>query len=222
MNFTRYGVYFTPSDAGFVQAAAEWLGWDIVAGADIAAPVPHLVERPQKYGFHATLKPPFRLAPQTSEDGLHRAVRTLATQLAPVPLGAMAVSQIGRFFAFTCAQPNDALQALAATVVRDLDTFRAEATEEEIAKRLHPGLSETQVQYVHNWGYPHVMECFRFHMTLTGPVPKGEAPDVVNQIDRHFADTLPQSTTLDALSLVAERPDGKFVLLERVPLTGMA
>lgn len=222
MNFTRYGVYYTPSDAAFAQAAAEWLGWDIVAGAELAAPYPSLVERPQKYGFHATLKPPFRLAQQTSKEVLHHAVRALATQLAPVPLGAMTLSQIGRFFAFTCAQPNDALQSVAATVVRDLDTFRAKATPDEIAKRLHSGLSDAQVQHVHDWGYPHVMEHFRFHMTLTGPVPKSEARDVVRHIERHFAEAMPSSIDLDAISLVAERPDGKFVLLERVPLTGKA
>ncbi len=67
--FRRYAVFFVPTGA-LHDRAAEWLGWDSVAGVALPPPEPRLVDRPRKYGFHATLKPPFRLAEGSREADL--------------------------------------------------------------------------------------------------------------------------------------------------------
>ena len=67
--FARYAIYYTPApDTALAEFGADWLGWDSATGlkrqqrafegADIGA----ITKQPRKYGFHGTLKPPFRLA----------------------------------------------------------------------------------------------------------------------------------------------------------------
>ena len=218
MKFTRLGAYFTPGDTAFADAGAAWLGWDIRRGEACTAPYPQYVKRPCKYGFHATLKPPFRLAAGHSLKELQKATEHLASTQAPVALEALNVSRIGSFFAFTPNLPNTPLQNLAADVVRALDTFRAAPDEDEIAKRVTPNMTEDQMRNLQAWGYPYVMESFRFHMTLSGPIPKRDAETCLSRIEQHFKGTVPETVSLDALTLVAERVDGNFFEVERYPL----
>lgn len=215
MEFTRYGVYFTPGDTAFAGAGATWLGWDIRSASARTAPFPQYVARPRKYGFHATLKPPFRLASGQSLQALKDATEQLAGSLAPVQLGALELSRIGSFFAFTPQVPSTPLKELSATVVSKLDVFRAAPGEDEIAKRRTPGMTDDQIQNLNKWGYAYVMDSFRFHMTLSSPILRNEATSCSKQIEKHFARTLPEPFVLDALTLVGERRDGNFCELTR-------
>jgi hypothetical protein len=52
--------------------------------------------------------------------------------------------------------------------VRDFDRFRAPTTDEDIAKRVARGLNKRQRELLDLYGYPYVMDEFRFHVTLTG------------------------------------------------------
>ena len=68
----RFAIYYAPRGGAFADAAAAWLGWDLTRGRAVAQPdLPGLVDlpgladltaEPRKYGFHGTIKPPFRLA----------------------------------------------------------------------------------------------------------------------------------------------------------------
>src|SRR5690606_25376449 len=120
------------------------------------------------YGFHATLKAPFRLAPGVSPERLRAAVADFAARRPAFAVPAMKVSAIGGFLAVTLATPSPAMQALADAAVAELDAFRAPPTEAEIARRLQGGLTSQQEALLRRWGYPYVFEEFRFHMTLTG------------------------------------------------------
>ena len=69
----RYAIYFTPSqDEPLARIAANWLGRDPFSAAtrpveavdDLsAAEVAFHTASARRYGFHSTLKAPFRLAP---------------------------------------------------------------------------------------------------------------------------------------------------------------
>lgn len=79
---TRYAIYCAPPEGAFAGAAARWLGWDVQRARAVAQPdIPGLADdtaAPRRYGFHGTLKPPFRLARGTDRQGLARAVAGLA------------------------------------------------------------------------------------------------------------------------------------------------
>ncbi|WP_254796852.1 DUF1045 domain-containing protein [Sulfitobacter albidus] len=219
MTYRRYAIYATP-DGKFAQLGAAWLGWDMHAGRAVAHP-PDLdlsgaTERPRRYGLHATLKPPMRLAPGSDAEGLSRAARALAADLPPITIDRLDVMTMGRFLALRPVDETAALHEMAETFVRGLDTFRAAPSEDEVARRQNPRLSARQRANLAQWGYPHVVQDFRFHITLTGPLR--DAEPLRAQAQRHFAPVLSQPYTIDHVTLAAQDAQGFFHALERIPL----
>jgi putative phosphonate metabolism protein len=227
MEFRRYAVYYTPPDGALARFGARWLGWDITTGRpvrqtppeDLPAPLDEITETPRKYGFHATIKPPFRLAPGQDPEALAQAVARLCTRTAPVTLDGLAPAPLGGFLALRPTGDTAALDRLAATVVEELDTFRAPLTEDERARRRAGGLTPRQDALLAMWGYPHVMEAFRFHMTLTGRLPGAQRQQVQKVLERELRPLLPAPFVVDGLSLVGEAGDGRFHLVHRHALS---
>lgn len=224
-SFKRYGVYVVP-DGTLYRSGAEWLGWDADAGRTCAQPeVPglpvgadELTATPRKYGFHGTIKPPFVLEADTDAQMLGTAVEAFCAGRAPVTMPALQVRRLGSFIALTPEQPSDSLSDLAASAVRTLDSFRAAPSEAELARRRKAGLSERQEAMLQHWGYPYVMEEFRFHMTLTGRTKHAEAAR--DALAAHFAPVLSTPFVIASLALMGEDADGAFHLIHRYPLSG--
>ena len=219
----RYAIYYAPPPGAFAQAGAAWLGWDAATGQAVAQPDPGLAPvtvAPRKYGFHGTLKPPFRLAEGQSFAALQTAVAALATRLAPALLPGLRLRDLDGFLALTPEGDTRALQALAAEVVTTLEPFRAPLNPAEIAKRRPERLTLRQRALLDTYGYPFVLEEFRFHLTLSDRLP--EPNPLAAQAQAHFAPHLPRPFTVDALCLFGEAEDGRFHLLERHPLTASA
>ena len=172
----RYAIYFVPAaDTALYRFGACVLGYDCYSGRDIPfvdgvdpATWPSFVREPRRYGFHATLKAPFRLTADVSEKELCEACSAFAQGQAVVNLGALAVREIGSFIALVPQDDSAPLQTLAASCVRTFDRFRAPMTVVERERRLTAKLTPQQIENIDRWGYPYVFEDFRFHMTLTG------------------------------------------------------
>ncbi|PTE21462.1 phosphonate metabolism protein [Cereibacter changlensis JA139] len=226
--FLRYAIYYAPEPGPLAEFAAHWLGWDADSGAAMAHPlltglpreVGLLTQAPRKYGFHGTVKPPFRLAEGADVSDLHAAFVALCPYLAPVTLPGLRLERIGGFVALTPEGDQGPLAAMAAEVVRALDGFRAPPDATEIARRRPERLSPRQRGYLADWGYPYVMEEFRFHLTLTGDLPEAEAAQVEAVLGPVLQPLLPQPFRIGSLCLFGEAADGRFRLLERVALTG--
>jgi hypothetical protein len=216
--FERYAIYVT-FDGAFGAAGAAWLGWDI-ARATVTREAREETKRPRKYGFHATLKAPFHLAQGRTEDELREAFKRLCGSLTPIAHEGLQIQPIGRFLALTIDGDDTALKILASRVVCEFDAFRAPLSEAEIEKRLKGRLSAEQSSNVHRWGYPHVMEQFRFHVTLTGPLKEPHAQQVRDEVTRIFTPLIPHPFHLAHLTLVGQRADGFFEQITRLALTG--
>lgn len=220
MSFTRYGVYFTPRPGAFSGAGASWLGWDLAVGRSVGTPDDAVTARPRKYGFHGTIKPPFRLAEGTTIGQLQAALQELSQHLAPVALEGLTLSRIGSFLALTPVGDVRDLAELAGQAVRDLDVFRAQPTETELARRRQSNLTPLQEENLRTWGYPYVMEAFKFHMTLSGPLPQDLVGKVMADANSHFGDLPPRPFVIDSLTLVGERDGQMFHEIHRYTLTG--
>lgn len=222
-HYRRYALYYTPPQGEFADFGAGWLGWDAAAGRAVAQPeltgldIAALTVAPRKYGFHATLKAPFRLAGGRGADTLADAVGELAARLRPVTLDGLALTRIGPFLALTPVGDQGPLNALAAQLVEGLDPFRAPLTEAELARRDPARLTPRQRALLDGWGYPYVLDEFRFHMTLTGALDPGTLDAVTAQLAPRLA-VVPRPFTLDAISLMGEGADGRFRLIRRVSL----
>lgn len=219
--FERYAVYYTPK-GDLARLGAAWLGWDVATGQAVAHPelpgldVADLTARPRKYGLHGTIKPPMYLADGMTPEGLAAALETLTHSLAPVQLDGLSVTQLGRFLALTPQGETAELAEMAAQVVQTLDPFRAPPSEAELARRRQSNLTPAQEQNLADWGYPYVMDQFRFHITLSGPVD--EAETILPQLQAHFAPVLPVPFLIDSLTLLGQGEDGMFREIRRYPL----
>ena len=223
MSYTRYAIYYLPPEGALASFGAAWLGWDCVAGREVVQPDVPLMERitrkPRKYGFHGTLKPPFRLADGMEVDELKSAVDLMAQTCAPAQSNGLRLTCLGRFLALTAIGDTQGIARVAATCVEALDHFRAPLTEADLVQRRKARLTDQQDALLRRWGYPFVMEEFRFHLTLTGRLPVDQI-EAWTQTAQAYLPSLPEPFVLEEVALVGERPDGRFELIERVPLAG--
>ncbi|RKF14695.1 DUF1045 domain-containing protein [Roseovarius spongiae] len=227
--FRRYAVYYTPPENdALARWGAAWLGWDIARGREVAhpeinglpAPAADLTATPRRYGLHATMRPPFALAPGQRPDEVETAFAALCAEHAPVELAGLELAALGRFVALVPTGPTPALDALAAEAVRRLDMFRARLSDAELSRRRQAVRSERQAANLMRWGYPHVLEAFRFHLTLSDKLPRAQTAALHGALAPHVAPLLPAPMTIDALSLVGEDAAGRFRLILRTALTG--
>ncbi|WP_168192726.1 DUF1045 domain-containing protein [Undibacter mobilis] len=227
----RYAIYYVPAAASALyRFGASVLGYDAFTGNDVpypdgvdAAKWPALTREPRVYGFHATMKPPMRLKDGATERDLTVSFLTFANEQAPVHAGTLVVRELGSFIALVPAEPCAPLHRLADACVSAFDDFRALPTEQELAKRLKPGLTERHIEHLYRWGYPYVFEDFRFHMTLTGALPVQKRMAAYNFLGRQF-DQLPDAAALNVDRLVISRQataGAPFVVLNEVALGGI-
>lgn len=188
----RHAVYFAPGrESPWWAFGASWLGRDDIRDAPVAQPataarsraeLEALTAEPRRYGFHATLKAPFRLSGRHSGDDLVARLEHFAAGQRRIPLGRLEPQWMDGFVALVPAAPPAALQALAAACVTGLDDLRAPLSEAERTRRPLAAQDLRGHELLERFGYPHVLERFRFHMTLTGPVDAATAREVIAQV----------------------------------------
>jgi putative phosphonate metabolism protein len=217
----RCAIYFVPPpDAPLTVAAAQWLRRDVYTGGGISSEIEGLTERdhafltalPRRYGFHATFKAPFHLADGRSVHELERQLKTFCGRVAPLTL-TVRLALVDSFFAIVPVKADPDLDMLAARVVTEFDAFRSPLTEIDIARRDVSRLSGRQLANLMTWGYPHVFDQFRFHMSLTGPIDHLERDHVMTVLTRHFGDFCAGTLEIDQLVLIVEpEPHAPFIV----------
>lgn len=222
----RVALYYAPRPTDpLTPRAAAWLGRDPVTNAPVPQPaidgIAEFTAEPRVYGFHATLKPPMRLAEGTSWTGFMAAVRDVAATMAPFELPRLAVHDLRGFLALRETAPCPALQSLADVCVEQLDAFRAPPPPEELARRRKAPLSPEQDAMLVRWGYPYVFGTWFFHMTLTRRLSDEEKMRVLPPAATWFAPVLSLPRQVEDICLFAQAKEGAaFTLAERMPLRG--
>ncbi|MBV9248339.1 MAG: DUF1045 domain-containing protein [Acetobacteraceae bacterium] len=220
----RVAAYYAPfPEDPLWQNAACWLGRDPETNETLAQPEIPLIQKvtaePRLYGFHATLKPPFRLADGARWDDLLQAFIKLAAGFAPFELPSLAIADVHGFLALRETMPCPALQALADASVAHLDTFRAPPSEDELARRRRAGLTSQEEAGLARWGYPYVFGTWFFHMTLTRRLTAPEKQIFLPAAQRHFARAIAMPREVGDICLFAQSAPGEpFVIVRRFPL----
>lgn len=228
MQFVRYAIYYTPPDGPFADFGAQWLGWDITTARTamhpsldgLPIPLGQITQTPRRYGFHATLKPPFHLAAEQRIKALCDALVTLTSDQKPVTLDGLQIASMGSFLALVPLGNTTELSEFAARIVHDLDAFRAPLGTKEFARRNHRRLTAAQQRNLTRWGYPHVMDQFRFHMTLTGKLSKSDLRTTKDTLESVLGPLISQPFTICSLTLVGEDDRGMFHQIQRFTLSG--
>lgn len=213
----RLAIYYAPPTTSELwQRAARWLGRDAATGNVSNADIPGidgerltaLTPSATRYGFHATLKSPMGLAESRGAGELEEALQRFVLRNGQVPIGRLELKLLDGFLALTPIEQSAELTAFAGRIVAEFDHFRAPMSADERERRLRSNLTPYQIGLLDHYGYPYVMDEFRFHMTLTDRLPLDTREGVIAAAADWFAPVLDQVYALDRLSLFAEPEPG--------------
>ena len=222
----RVAIYYAPLPTDpLTPLSAAWLGRDPVTNAPVPQPpidgIAEFTAEPRFYGFHATLKPPMRLAQGTDWPSFMAAVRDVAAGIAPFELPPLAVHDLRGFLALRETTSCPALQSLADACVEHLDDFRAPPPPEELARRRKASLSPEQNAMLMRWGYPYVFGTWFFHMTLTRRLSDEDKARILPPAEAWFAPVLSLPRPVEDICVFTQAREGvAFTLAERVRLRG--
>ena len=228
----RYALYYAPrAEEGLAVAASQWLGRNAETGQGrplkpvssfTAERLMEITAEPRLYGFHGTLKAPIALADGVSERDLLEAVGNFAVGRRSVVVSSMTLAWVSDFMALVPSQLSPELQDLADSCVIEFDEFRQPADEAELARRRAAGLSPRQDELLLRWGYPYVLEEWRFHLTLTGRIgDEGERSVIADLLRRQFMGFIDRPLAVRDLCVFRQAVAGRpFVALARFALGG--
>jgi putative phosphonate metabolism protein len=223
--FPRYAIYYVSTPGSDLDRfGAQLLGYEAFSGADLPFPegitqmAPDwrdLTRDPRKYGFHATLKAPLSLAPGKTEAELIATCGAFAGTARKIPVITPVVDSISGFIAVVPAQRSAELERLAADCTRAFDSFRAPLTPEDRARRNPAALTPRQRDHLDRFGYPYVMEDFRFHMTLTGRLEAKRREPVLAMLRDRFSKIDLKILAIDRIAVFRqETADSRFRVLQ--------
>lgn len=235
--YQRYAIYYVPvRDTALARFGNTWLGRDPETGKDLTRPrlrgitetvLKDSTSSPARYGFHGTLKPPFFLADGTMLDDLDQALRDFVTTRHMVTMAPLSLSSIGDFLVLKpgrdCRGMENPLGQFAADIVKTFDTFRAPPSDRELARRRAAGLNARQEELLSAFGYPWVMEEFRFHLTLSNRLDsnvRGQLLAALLSEDTMLPDSILQDPfRVEEIGLFGDPGNGEnFKLLQRYRL----
>jgi putative phosphonate metabolism protein len=219
----RYAIYFAPEAASpWWDFGSRWLGRDERDNSERMQPLLESIDpgvfsqitaAPRRYGFHATLKAPFRLRGDATPGELLDRVRALALTLGPAELGPLVPRVMSGFTALVPVATSGTVDALAAACVSQLDDLRAALTPEEISTRRAAGLDAREEELLRQFGYPFVFERFRLHFTLTGRVDERTAARVCSAVATQVKLLNHEAPlVVDRLCVFAEAQSGQAML----------
>ena len=225
----RYALYFAPSEATTLHRLGnQWLGRGAAANTRSTPRLPPDIspsewlkstEAAAGYGFHATLKPPFRLAKGATLQDLHQAVSSFAARRTGFTAPHLVLGTLGHFLALILSEESESFSDFAADCVRNFDHFRAPASESEIQKRMNDSLTQREREHLLRWGYPYVLDTWKFHMTLTCSLAEGPLDVFGRHLRSRFAEVCVEPLAVESLCLFEQSAVGMpFRLIERFAL----
>lgn len=233
MGNPRYAIYYSPEpESDLWRLGSCWLGRD--AATCDALPrlktknldadwVEEITAQPAHYGFHATLKPPFYLSKGHDLEMLDEALEAFAAAREPFKIPALELADLDGFVALRPQKKSKALNQLAEDCVKAFDHFRAPPCDKELKKCLSADLTNDQAALLNAWGYPYVMDEFRFHMTLSSRLKAKERKAVLEALTPHTKGVIGKKMKIDVLTLFKQKnKDEPFCVVKCYPLNRLA
>ncbi|OAH08898.1 hypothetical protein pfor_3c0217 [Rhodobacteraceae bacterium SB2] len=226
--FKRYAIYFVPKGA-LAKFGRAWLGWDCRKGQYISsenafseplADREYFIKKPRKYGLHATLKAPFRLQTTQNEPALRSAFHGFCNHQKPAASGNLTLSEQGGFISLRPQRQSAALFELGKNCLEAFDPFRAPLDQNDLNRRRNARLSPRQNDFLHQWGYPYVLQEFQFHITLSSRLSILQREKIIPALKNLLAHELDCPFIIAHLALMGEDRNGQFHILEEANLSG--
>ena len=232
-NQLRYALYVAPPpESELWRFGCDVIGRDALSGAShdgfaLEGYTPgawrSMTSDPRRYGFHATLKAPFRLRLDFGIADLTHSLTEFVRKCAPFDAGELSAGAValGSGRSFAALRPQGELKELRSfegSIVRALDHLRESAAPGDRERRHLARLTPRQAYYLDAWGYPYVLDEFRPHFTLTNAIDDTDRVARLLQQEFRLRVSSP-ALHVDALTLFGEsEPGGEFKIVRRFPL----
>lgn len=230
----RYAIYYAPpAPSRLWQTASRWLGRDAYNDQPLQQPKCQQIEpdrlweltrTPRRYGLHATINPPFRLAMGKTEASLRLLLSDFASRRQPFPLPPLELAVMDDFFCLQPVKNSPHIMELAASCVKALEGYPAPLPPSEMARRKSAILSDQEKKNLADWGYPYLFNQFRFHVTLTTRITNSEEKEVIHsELTEIMTPILAEALMVDSLCLFLEPAPGQNLLcIDRIPFANHA
>jgi len=136
---------------------------------------------------------------------------SFAQRRKPVATGPLTLSRAGRFLVLRPVRPAPALDWLAAQCVTTYDSFAAPMSETDREERGAAHHNDYQRLLLESYGDTNVLNEYRFHITLTGPLDNSHLERVAQALWPVIEEICADGVTVDALSLFGD-PGGRIPL----------
>ena len=226
----RYAIYFAPpDDTPLERFGALWLGRDAVTGARLSRPaiggfsadrLERITETPRGYGFHATLAPPMRMAEGCTRAMLDDALAVFAAARRPFRAPPLKLAALDDFLALVLSEASAPMQSLENDIIHTFHRFRAPPQPAEFIRRRSGRHTPRQEELLRQWGYPYVLDEFRFHMTLTCELQQPERGDLQRALAPLTAPLCAEPLEVNGIALFEQpEPGAPFRLTRRYPFS---
>jgi Protein of unknown function (DUF1045) len=214
----RFAVYWVPEPGHPLwHAGCEWLCRD--PESDDPGQAPAHAASAWRYGFHATLAAPMHLADGVTWQQLRQRLQTVVATRCAFPMPPLAVRPLGNFLALRPVPAVDAwhpLRRLADACVMACQALRRPLDAAEFERRALGLAGEADRDHLLRWGYPFVLDRWRFHMTLSD-AGHGNDADLRRRAERHFAKALIEPMQCTSVALFTQAaPGAPLRLAERI------
>jgi uncharacterized protein DUF1045 len=219
-SFVRYAIFYTPQPGTALSAfGRSWFGrandgatLEAFSDSGLSAAFTRLPTAVARYsGLHAVFKQPFALKTDIAAEALKTRLVSFAQRRKPVATGPLTLSRAGRFLVLRPVRPAPALDWLAAQCVTTFDSFAAPMSDADREERGAPHHNDYQRLLLESYGDTNVLNEYRFHITLTGPLDNGHLERVAQALWPVIEDICAEGVTVDALSLFGD-PGGRTPL----------
>lgn len=225
-NQARFAIYYSPqSHTPLWEMGTNWIGRDALTGKLVMprhdVQVTELERQaltysPAHYGLHATLKAPFELNAGMSYEGLRESLAEFVAGQKSFELPALKLKNMDDFVALVPKPASERLSLLAQACVETFDEFRLPLSPQELSHRQSTSLTRQQHELLLKWGYPYVMESFRFHITLTNRTYRNQCDRVIEGLCEEVEKLNHSRVDFDGLCLFCQADRRQpFTLLER-------
>jgi len=182
----RYAIYFSPTDASnLARFGSTVLGRNVTSHKERKCPSEPepfadsslwqtYTKKPAHYGFHATIKAPFELAPDCTAAELLSELSSFCATRQSIALTDLAPAKLHAFTALALPDQPGELVELAADVVKHFEPFRQALSDADRQRRQISQLSPSMLDNLEQYGYPYIFNDFQFHMTLSDALPQEE------------------------------------------------
>lgn len=228
----RYAIYYCPLfGSPWWDRGCRWVGRRAEDDCDVVQPVldgidPQafraITREPRRYGWHATLKAPFALRPEFDYSALRERVQGICRLRVPQDMPCLAVRRLGNFLALVPAEKSHALALTAQLCVTDLQDMVVPLAQAELDRRRRTPLTPRQDHLLLEWGYPFVLDEYRFHLSLTGSLD-GLSDASIQALEagaRHWFGALPPLDFCTIAVFAEPSPGANFLLIEHFALGG--